>query len=327
MTTRFGVGSFQYEFVTGWEKLPADRAHADVPALCTDSAGDVYLFCRGDNPVMVFDGAGNFLDTWGEGQFSSRVHGMFMNQGIQLYLTDDGNNSVSRCSLDGTLLQTIGPAEGRSDTGYDGEHLNTITHGGPPFNRPTNVGVAPNGDLYVSDGYGNSRVHRFSAAGDFIQSWGEPGAGTAEFHLPHGIWVHSDGRVLVADRENDRLQIFSSDGSFQAEWTDVHKPQDLFIDADNFVYVAEGRWPQGAQSPRRGLISEVEPARVSVFDLDGNLHSRFGQNDQAAPGFLLSPHDISVDNEGSIYLSCNSQTAGRVYGITGTDAVLKFARV
>jgi hypothetical protein len=161
---------------------------------------------------MIYDCDGKFLDSWGESKFSYRTHGMFMRNGVEMFLVDDGGNSVGKYSLDGTLIQTIGPAGVRSDTGYDGSDFETITHGGPPYNRPTNLASSPSGELYVSDGYGNCRVHRFKDDGTFVGSWGEPGTGPGQFNLPHSTWVHTDGRVLVADRQNDRIQIFDSEG-------------------------------------------------------------------------------------------------------------------
>jgi DNA-binding beta-propeller fold protein YncE len=102
---------------------------------------------------------------------------------------------------------TLGTMNTTSDTGYDGKDYMTITRPGGPFNRPTNIAVGPRGDLYISDGYGNCRVHRFSTTGELKQSWGVPGIGPGQFHLPHGIATAADGRVFVCDRENDRIQI------------------------------------------------------------------------------------------------------------------------
>src|SRR5439155_15039166 len=114
-------------------------------------------------------------------------------------------------------------------SGYDGT-LESIIRGGPPFNRPTNLAVAPSGDVYVSDGYGNCRVHRYAADGKLIGSWGEPGSGPGQFILPHSVWVAADGRVLVADRENDRIQVFSPSGEYLTEWGAL-RPTDVCTDA------------------------------------------------------------------------------------------------
>ena len=123
---------------------------------------------------------------------------------------------------------------------------------GPPFHYPTNLALAPKGELYVSDGYGNARIHKFSAEGQLLFSWGEPGT-ARPFPIPHGIAVDRQGTVFVADRENSRIQLFSPDGTYLREWTDVARPCQVFIDDAENVFVAElgfraGMWP--GTSPR-----------------------------------------------------------------------------
>ena len=329
MAPRFGSGSLQYELVEGWEQLPAGWKHEDVAAVCTDSSGNVFLYCRGDHPVMVYDREGRFLDSWGEGKFTYRTHGMFMNGENEIFCVDDSGNSIGRYAVDGTHLQTIGPAGVLSDSGYNGSDMNTITHGAPPYNRPTNLAVAPSGDLYVSDGYGNSRVHRFTDDGQLKQSWGEPGLGRGEFHTPHSVWVHTDGRVLVADRQNDRIQIFDADGNYLDEWLDVQRPQDIYIDAAGLVYVGELVYRKGDVSSRRGPILEEEPSRISIFDLEGNLLLRWGDSDPTKEGYFIAPHGLWVDNEGSIYMAEVTNTIGVSTGLAPADAhtFQKFARI
>jgi sugar lactone lactonase YvrE len=329
MTFKVGSGALQFELVEGWEQLPAGMRHADVAGVCSDSAGNVYLFCRGDHPVMVYARDGRFLDTWGEGKFSYRTHGMHMAAGDELYLVDDAKHAVGKFTLDGQQVFGFGPSETPSDTGYDGKNHGSVTHGGPPFNRPTNVGAAPSGDLYVSDGYGNSRIHRFDSHGQLSESWGEPGSGPGQFRLPHSTWVHSDGRVFVCDRENDRIQIFNPAGEFLNEWLDVQRPQDIFIDTHGLVYVGELVWRAGMHSFRRGEIAHEEPARLSIFDLDGNVLLRWGGADAAQPGNFVAPHGIWVDDQGAIYLSEVTDTIGVKPGFVpeGTHTLQKFARV
>lgn len=330
MGKRFGSGSLQYELVENWEQIPDGWTHPDVPGVCTDADANVYLFCRGDHPVMVYDREGKFLGSWGEGEFTLRTHGMYMRDGNVLYLVDDAAHTVARYSLDGRRLETIGPSGTPSDSGYDGSQVASITHGGGPYNRPTNLSVGSNGDRYVSDGYGNCQVHRFDANGGLIQSWGEPGTGPGQFHLPHSVFVHTDGRVFVADRENDRIQIFDADGNYLTEWTDVQRPQDIFIDQNGLVYVGELVWRAGMSSFRRGKFAEEQPARLSIFDLDGNPLLRFGhEGDPVEPGNFVAPHGIWVDKFGDIYLSEVTQTIGVSRGLVpfGTHTIQKFARI
>jgi sugar lactone lactonase YvrE len=279
---------------------------------------------------MIYDREGNFLDSWGEGIFSYRTHGMFMDGEDRLFLVDDDGNSVTRHALDGTLLQTIGPRGVKSDTGYDRSTSNLeVKYGGPPYNRPTNVAVAPNGEIFVSDGYGNSRIHRFSHEGELQQSWGEPGTGPGELHTPHSVWVLPDGRLIVCDRQNERLQILDADGNYLTEWTDVQRPQDVFVDKDGLVYVAELSWKAGDYSYSRGEIDSYVAARVSILDSAGNVLLRWADPDPTKDGYFIAPHGIWVDDQGSIYLAEVTHTIAVRRGLAPPDAhtIQKFARI
>lgn len=328
MTANVGKGDFLYQLVDGWEQLPEGYEHFDVPSVSTDLDGNVHLFCRGNRRVITYDRSGKCLGAWSAPPSGTRAHGSFINDGSTIYLVDEGDHTVSHFSLDGSkLLLSIGDPGVASDSGYDGQNYRTITHGAPPFHRPTGVGVGPGGDIFVSDGYGNSRVHRFRPDGERVLSWGEPGRGKGEFHVPHALWVHRGGRVFVADRENERVQIFDADGQYLTEWTDVQRPQGIFIDDQDTVYIAEGAWPRDWQSQPRGWLGEPEPGRVSIYDIDGNVLARWGQPDPAQPGYLLSPHGIWVDDEGSIYIGTNVGTFGDIFGEHRADPVIKYARV
>lgn len=326
---RVGSGSLQFELVEGWEQLPKGLLHRDVVGVAADSQGRVYLFCRGAHPVIVYERDGTFLGSWGEGQFTYRVHGIFISPEDQVFLVDYDNHSVRQYTVDGKYVQMIGPAGIPSDTGYDNLEVTSITHGAGPYNRPTNLATSPSGDLYVSDGYGNSRVHRFTSEGKLIESWGEPGIDHGHFNLPHSVWVHSDGRVFVADRENDRIQIFSPTGEFLAEWLDVQRPTSLVIDKDNLVYVSEMCWRAGESSCRRGPITEEANSRMSIYDLDGNLLLRWGDGDPTSPGNFIAAHGIWVDGEGSLYVGEVTDTMAVAEGLAPPDAhtFQKFARI
>src|SRR5919199_6836505 len=143
-TFKVGSGALQYELVEGWEQLPAGYRHADVAGVCTDSNGNVYLFCRGDHPVMIYDRDGRFLDSWGEGEFSYRTHGMHMGNDDSLYLVDDSNHRVGKYTLDGKLEFDLGPSERPSDTGgYKRCHPPGGTKTAGAFNPPTNPARSP----------------------------------------------------------------------------------------------------------------------------------------------------------------------------------------
>src|SRR3989304_10425383 len=206
----FEGGGFKFEAVEGWGKVPAGlRVGDDIPGGATDSRNRVYILNRSEHPVIVFESDGRFLGTWGEKDFPGRPHGITITPDDVAWCTDDGNHTARKFTLDGKLLQILGKPNQPSDTGYvpnPSLSLESIKRGAGPFNRPTKVAEAPCGELYITDGYGNARVHRFTAAGELIESWGEPGDGPGQFNLPHAVSVSSDGRVYVCDRENFRMQ-------------------------------------------------------------------------------------------------------------------------
>jgi DNA-binding beta-propeller fold protein YncE len=288
------------------------------------------MITRGDARVIVYNADGSFAMAWGEGEFTERTHGITVGPDDSVYCVDDGGHVVKKFTSDGKLLLTLGTGK-PSDTGYDGSTVPSITHGGPPFNRPTNVAVAPNGELYVSDGYGNCRVHRFSEKGELIQSWGTPGTGPGEFNLPHGIWVLPDARVLVADRENDRVQVFSPNGEYIAEWLNLQRPTQVYSRGDGLVYVSELQWRAGQASFRNGPANELKPASIAIFDESGNLKGRLSEvgGDACASGSVGAPHSLAVDSQGAIYVGEVTWTflISRGHAPEGCHMFQKFARV
>ncbi len=310
-----GSGKFRYEIAEGWEKLPKGYRHGDVTNVVTDAQDRVYVFNRSEHPVIVLDRDGRFLGSWGEGVFT-RAHGISITRGGYVYCTDDKDHTVRKFTTDGKLLQTLGTKGKPSDTGYVSEgptSLASIKRGGGPFNRPTRVAEAPDGDLYISDGYGNAQVHRFTAAGVLIKSWGEPGDRPGQFNLPHAVWVHTDGRVFVCDRENDRIQIFTPSGEYLTAWTNLARPADMYIDRENVVYVGELELKTGELTMAGRRITRSCPSQVSIRDLEGNLLASWGAPDPFAPNGFASAHGLWVDSHGDIYVAEVAETAlGRV---------------
>jgi DNA-binding beta-propeller fold protein YncE len=301
----------RFELVPGWEQLPPEYSHRDVCGVAVDGNDRVYLLTRHVTRVLVYERDGRFVTAWGGEIFTDRTHGLRFAPDGHLYTVDDGDHTVRKFTPQGRLLMTLGTPGKASDTGYDEscwgrdtyKGTASIRRGGPPFNKPTGVAIAPSGDLYVCDGYANARVHRFSPEGALLQSWGEPGTGPGQFNLPHGIWVAPDGRVLVADRENERVQLFSPDGRFLSQWTDVQRPTDVYMDREGFVYVSELGWRKGDRSFARGDMEEAKPGRMSIFDLDGRLQARWGGPDGCAPGSFCAPHAACVDSRGDLYVA------------------------
>jgi len=296
-------GQFRYRATADWARWPQDWQILEVAAVATDSRDRVFVFSRGDHPVAAFDPAGELLFSWGAELFN-RPHGIWIGPDDAVYCTDDLDHAVRKFMADGTLLLTLGISGRPSDTGATSLDYRTIRQAGPPFHYPTNLAIAPGGELYVSDGYGNARIHRFSAVGELLHSWGEPGAGPGQFHVPHGLAVNGQGTVFVADRENSRIQLFSPEGEFLDQWTDVARPCDLAIDGAGRVYVAElghlaGRWP-GWGPPPAGAAG----GRVSIFDSGGTLLARFGGGQHPChAGDFFAPHDIWLDSQGDFYVA------------------------
>ncbi len=256
MSIRMGSGRFTYEAQAGWAKLPKGWSFLEVVDVAVDAQDRVYVFTRGEHPLLIFDREGNLLASWGEGLFK-RPHGITMGPKETLYLTDDGGHAVYQFTLDGKLLMTLGtPGKG---AGF---------MSGQPFNQPTKVARDPKtGELYISDGYGNARVHKYTSDGKYLFSWGECGTDPGQFNLVHSVVLDRAGRVFVADRENHRIQIFDSQGKFLAIWNNIHRPCGLHIagEGEELVYVGElaPPFPFSQNYPNVG-------GRISIYDLKGN---------------------------------------------------------
>jgi DNA-binding beta-propeller fold protein YncE len=309
-TLKKGAGDLRYEALAQWGSLPVGWSFVEVAGVAADSQDRVYVFNRGEHPVLVFDRDGRFLSSWGEGRFQ-RPHGIFIGPDDSVYCTDDLDHTVRKFTPEGRLLLTLGSSGQASDTGILGNDYRTILRAGAPFNRPTNLALAADGSMYVTDGYGNARVHKFAPDGHLLFSWGEPGTGPGQFNLPHGIALDRFGQVYVADRENSRIQVFTGEGKFLVEWTDMARPMQVFIDRCDRAFIVELGWraglfpwqiPPGADG-RRGDLANLSGARLSVFDLDGRLLARWAsEGDPCAPGNFFAPHDLWIDSHGDLYI-------------------------
>jgi len=329
-----------FDLVPMWEQLPDRYGHRDVTGVAVDSRSRVYLFTRFNSQVLVYEPDGTFVTAWGHDLFHT-AHGLTIGPDDRVYCVDAGDHSIRVFSTDGAPIMTIGVPGEASDTGYnwspgkpvDVHPVECVLHGGGPFNRCTNLAVAPTGELFVSDGYGNCRVHRFTRDGELIASWGEVGTGPGQFHLPHGILVDREGRVLVADRENDRIQLFDYDGEFLDQWTDVQRPCDMALDAEGRVYVAELWRPKGKKSFVHGTTKVDQPGRVSILSPAGSVLTRWTADpeDRAAPGSFIAPHAVAVDSQGSVYVAEVTYSfaiaPGWVSPEAGDHQIQKFRRI
>ncbi len=281
--TTVGTGKYTYQLIENWAQLPAGETFGNVSAVATDSQDRVYVFQRKDPPVMVFDRNGAYLSCWGIGAFAN-PHGIYIENDI-VYLTDREDSVCLTYTLDGKPLQVLGHRGVHSDTGCErpGE---LVPRAAGPFNYPTEMVPSPSGDLYVTDGYRNARVHRFHANGQLVSSWGQPGkAEPNHFHLPHSLVVDKQGTIYVCDRENNRIQVFDAEGKFLAVWSGLRRPLDISMDKDGILVISEGG------------VDGLSP-RVSLMDRQGNVVARWDS---------LSAHGSWVDGHGDIYMALGAR--------------------
>ena len=284
-----GSGKYTYEVIHDFFRLPNGEPFGMVSRVAADAQDRIYVFQRKDPPVVVFDREGKYLGAWGSGEVTD-PHGLKI-VGDVVYTTDRSDSVAKSFTLDGKPLLELGTRGVHSDTGRVTNWLAERAAG--PFNHPTEMIAHPNGDIYVTDGYRNARVHRFTRDGRLVKSWGEPGHGEGQFHLPHSIAFDDDGKLYVADRANKRIQIFSPDGDFLGMWTGMGGPNDITRGKDGNFYIAEQE-------------DDGKPAQVCVRDAKGNVLARFASR---------HIHGIGVDSKGDIYA-----------GLTQDRSVDKFVR-
>jgi len=268
-----------------WPKMPESWKFRMVSNLGGDSKGRIYVAHRGAHPIVFFDKTGKFLGSLGDEVLKQSVnynltvnppipisreywvHGLHIDPWDNVWVTDLGRQVVMKFSREGKLLMTLGTLD---QSGESPEN----------FHQPSSVAVAPSGDIYVADGYGNSRVVKFSPDGKYLKTWGKKGSSPGEFDTPHGIAVDAKGNVYVAERLNNRIQVFDSEGQFLAQWPNYSRADSIFITRKGQAYVGTGK----------GDIYEL--------DLSGRLLQTIGT--EKALGY---PHGVFVDSEGSLYIA------------------------
>ncbi len=262
MAITIGMGQYIYEYHGDWARLPRGLTFQTPSAVAVDSQDRVYVFQRGEPPVLVFDRDGYFLDAWSRRPRELEdAHHIYVSSDDHVYLADRDAHQVLKYTPDGKLVMALGT---RYQATLQG-----------PFNHPSDIAVSPSGEIYISDGYGNSSVHKFSADGEFLSSFGTPGSAAGQFRVPHSLWVAKDGRVFVCDRENNRVQVFTADGTYLTQWTDFKAPMGIYIDEQQTVYVTD-------QVPR-----------LSIFNMAGELLAR-GRTFENA-------HNVYGNSRGDLY--------------------------
>mgnify|MGYP001170442839 FL=1 len=293
-------GEFGYQQSLQWGQFPDEWTIEEIAGVAVDSQDRVYMLTRKRNGVIVFDQEGRHLMTWGEDLFEI-PHGLFISTDDSVYCVDHVAHTVHKLTTDGQLLMTMSNTDSPSAPNGSQHHSpeDPVWIAGPPFNLPTWLTVAPQGDMYVTDGYGNSQVHKYTPDGKLLLSWGEPGTGDGQFNVPHGACVDADGKVYVADRQNCRIQIFSPNGDYIDEWDDANYPCDMCLDSNQNMYVAElGGFFMGDEKP--DLTMPIP--RVTVRNLQGEILAEWTDEDILGTGRYFAPHSIAIDSNGDLYL-------------------------
>lgn len=303
----FSADGFTFSLNPDYGQFPANYDFVMFPSGCCDAEGNLYLTSRNLNcPVVMLDAEGRYVKDFGKGLFSE-THGICVTPQNTLLCVDTGYHVIRELSCDGELIRDLGNFGCPSDSGFDPliwrklqrqgyaipsditfqdnyawvfhMGLRSVKRAAPPFNRPTGVCVGPNGDIYVSDGYGNSSVHRFTYEGELLRTWGGPGDEPGHFLIPHSLWVDKLGRVWVGDREGNKINIYNAEGDLIACVTEgLYQPTAINSD-DEFIYVAE-----------RG-------GGLTIFNMDMDIVCQLG--------FYNSPiraHGMCTDGKGNLYL-------------------------
>jgi DNA-binding beta-propeller fold protein YncE len=273
-----------YKVVRAWPELPPGWNFRETPGIAVDARQHVYVIHRGEHPIMEFDAAGKFVRAFGDTLFD-RAHAVRIDPTGGLWAVDDGSHVVMRLDALGHVQMVLGRYRKPGNTAPP-------EHPGPRglrdqdillFNRPTDIAFGPNGDFYVTDGYGNSRVVKFAKDGRFLKTWGSKGAAKGQFDIPHSVAVDRQGRVYVADRENYRIQVFTPEGEFLHEWTHIGAPWGLYLTPEQILYVADGY-----------------NNRVLKLNLEGQILGTLGEPGKL-PGQFSYAHHLSVGTDGAIY--------------------------
>jgi DNA-binding beta-propeller fold protein YncE len=235
------VPELGYKVAPDFFQFPPTWVEGEASGVALNSKGHVFLFQRTRPMLSEFDEKGHFIRSIGEGLFD-HPHGLRIDDNDDLWTTDDTNNTVLKISPAGKVLLVLGH---RSSLGGDADWL---------FNKPTDVAFSKNGDIFVADGYGNSRVVKFDRNGNYLKSWGSYGSGPGEFMLPHTIVVDKNDRVYVGDRENARIQIFDTEGRFLKQWTGIGYPYGLFVTPDQHIWMIDGGFDRVVEFDQTGKV-------------------------------------------------------------------------
>lgn len=289
-----------YRTTRDWGELPAGVNWAAVTAIEPAPDGSIFVIhrcfansCSGrpEAPILKFNAAGKLLATWGAGLFVF-PHGATVDREGNLWVTDargeDGKgHQVIKFDSNGRVLMTLGKAG--------------VSGSGPTlFDQPTDVVVAQNGDIFVTDSHRNglnNRVVKFRKDGTFVKEWGHKGSGRGELSEPHSIAMDSRGRLFVADRENNRIQIFDQEGNVLDEWRQFGRPSGIFITRDDTIYVADSE--SGPDTGAHELPGIKKGIRIGSAR-DGSVTAFIEDSESTAPDHS-GAEGVGVDTQGNVY--------------------------
>lgn len=265
------VTSLPYREVPDFFQLPSEWHFGEVSGVAVDSHGHIFVFQRTAPMLSEFDGSGKFLRELGAGLFT-HPHGLRIDAKDNIWATDDGSHLVLKLDHDGRPLLVLG----RKGVAAEADWL---------FNEPTDIAFDKLGNIYVSDGYGNSRVMKFDSMGRFLKSWGSYGNGPGQFDLPHTILIDKEERVYVGDRENKRIQIFDVEGKLLKEWRDVGYPYGLCFGPNGRICMADGGYN-----------------RIVELDDNGRIIGAIGEPGHA-PGQFAWAHFLAFSADGRLFVA------------------------
>lgn len=283
-----------YEVDPAWPQRPADLPWRDVPGIAVDARDQVYVFTRTNPPVQVFTAEGRFVRAWG-GDFVKTAHHLKIDREGHIWLSDVGLHVIRKCTPEGKLLLTLGTP------GEKGESPTLL-------NMPTDMAIAPNGDVFVSDGYGNSRIAHFDQRGKFLKAWGRLGTGPAEFSIPHAIALDSRGRLYVADRNNVRVQVYSQRGRLLDSWPQVLVPWGFWVTDQDEIWICGSSpmpWCCDPKYPTAPLGCPPKDQVFMKFNTAGKLLQLWtvpkSEDGKEKPGELNWLHCVALDSKGNLY--------------------------
>jgi DNA-binding beta-propeller fold protein YncE len=261
------IPKLNYEAVPDFFQLPAGEHFVEAAGVAVNSKGHIYVFHRGKHPLMEFDAFGKFIRSIADDLFVS-AHTVRVDTDDNIWTTDVGAHLVLKLSPDGRVLLSLGRMRTPGDD---------VGH----FNQPTDVAFDRDGNIYVADGEGNSRVLKFNKFGNPLLGWGMKGGGPGQFDLPHSIAIDGD-QIYVGDRENARIQVFDLNGRYLREWKLGH-PFGLFVTPDHFIYMCDAI---------AGRILKINPEGKAVGVMEGPPPDK---------GRHFDPHSLAVDKDNSLF--------------------------